>query len=253
MIRNGCEVYESDLKAIFKRLDINKDGRVSYSEFRQLFNQSENRLGSSSTKFYESNLRTSPIRSLSPQRNLSPLRTQNPLRSTNYSFRPLSPIRTTGYTSPVRTSGKYYSPRRLYSPVKRQSPLRTTDSFAKSYDRSFNYKVDDQFVDYARELIRIENDLDRTKTDLALRSDFNIEDAFRLFELDARGYLTDIDFKYGLNRLDIFPTIEEIKLVFTRYDLANSGVLKYLSINLALITSLIWFRLMIRSIRELLR
>jgi Ca2+-binding EF-hand superfamily protein len=230
MIRNGCEVYESDLKDIFKRLDINRDGRVSYSEFRQLFNQSESRLGNTSTSFYESKIlkSTSPIRSLSPQRNLSPLRTQSPQRSTIYSFRPLSPIRTAKYTSPLRTSAKYYSPRRLYSPVRPQSPMSRIESFAKTYDTSFGYKVEDQFVDYIRDLIRFENELDRSKTDLALRSDYNIEDAFRMFELDGRGYLTDIDLKYGLNSLDIFPTLEEIKLVFRRYDLANSGVLKYL-------------------------
>jgi Ca2+-binding EF-hand superfamily protein len=228
MIRNGCEVYESDLKAIFKRLDINRDGRVSYSEFRQLFNQSENRLGSSSTSFYESksNFRSSsPVRTLSPQRNLSPLRTQSPLRSTNYSFRPLSPIRSAKYTSPQRTC-RYYSPRRLYSPVRQQSPLKTTESLFKTYDTSISPRSDEQFIDYTRDLIRIENELDRTKTDLALRSDFNIEDAFRLFELDGRGYITDIDFKYGLNSLDIFPTLEEIKLVLKRYDLKNTGVLK---------------------------
>ena len=68
MGRNGSHVNENDLKAILKRLDVNKDGRVSYSEFRLLFDQPNNN-------------EISGVRVDSPIRNRSPLRTRSPLRN----------------------------------------------------------------------------------------------------------------------------------------------------------------------------
>mgnify|MGYP002148639368 CR=1 FL=1 len=77
-----------------------------------------------------------------------------------------------------------------------------------------------------RELIFSENELDRAKTDLALRSDFNMEQAFRQFEKDGRGYITDLDLKFGLKSFDVEVSLEDIKLLFKRYDLSNEGCLK---------------------------
>jgi Ca2+-binding EF-hand superfamily protein len=82
-------------------------------------------------------------------------------------------------------------------------------------------------VEFSKDLIFLENELDRAKTDLALRSDFTVEDAFRIFELNGRNYITDLDFKYGLNSLGLFPSQEEVNILFKRYDLSNQGVLSY--------------------------
>lgn len=117
--------------------------------------------------------------------------------------------------SPLRTT--------LRSPVR--SPVREFSStFTKT---SFISYEEENFLDFLREVIATENDYERNRCDLILRSDFNVEDAFRIFELDGRGYLTDLDLKYGLNALDIFPTSEEISLFMKRFDVRNEGVLSY--------------------------
>ena len=65
------------------------------------------------------------------------------------------------------------------------------------------------------------------KTDLSLQNDFNVEDAFRIFELDGRGFLTEDDLKYGLNMLGVYPTPSEVHLLMKRFDLGKSGVMNY--------------------------
>jgi len=47
-----------------------------------------------------------------------------------------------------------------------------------------------QINDYLKEVMDAESKLEQIKIDLALKCDFNVEDAFRIFENCGRGYLT---------------------------------------------------------------
>lgn len=85
---------------------------------------------------------------------------------------------------------------------------------------------DENFNSYLKELLELENEIESAKFDLIIKADFNIEDAFRIFELSGRGYLTELDVKYGMNSLDIYPSKEEIALLVKRYDMSNEGILK---------------------------
>lgn len=48
--------------------------------------------------------------------------------------------------------------------------------------------------------------------------DFNVFDAFRIFDVDSRGWISLTDLKVGLNDIGIYPSIEELELYFKRYD-----------------------------------
>ena len=84
-----------------------------------------------------------------------------------------------------------------------------------------------QFVDYLKMVMDAESKVERAKIDLALRADFNVEDAFRIFELDGRGFLTEEDIKYGLNVLEIYPSCSDVRLLMKRFDLQKEGVINY--------------------------
>ena len=92
---------------------------------------------------------------------------------------------------------------------------------------NYNEYEQKQFNDFLRKLMEIEGQIERIKTNLALNSDFNCEDVFRLFELDGRGYLDKDDLKYGLNLIGIFPTDHELRLLMKRFDLQKQGVINY--------------------------
>ena len=75
--------------------------------------------------------------------------------------------------------------------------------------------------------IAIENDLEKSKKDLALCSDFNLIDAFRLFDPLSKGYITTVDLQDGLKEIGLYPSYEEVSLFFRRYDSDNDGRLRY--------------------------
>ena len=68
------------------------------------------------------------------------------------------------------------------------------------------------------DLLYIEEKIENAKIDLALRHDFNIENIFRFFDFDNKGYIIITDFERGLNKLSLYPNPLEIKVVFNKYD-----------------------------------
>jgi Ca2+-binding EF-hand superfamily protein len=52
-------------------------------------------------------------------------------------------------------------------------------------------------------------------------------DAFRIFDVDARGWISLTDLKIGLNDIGIFPSIEELELFVKRYDKNNDLRLRF--------------------------
>jgi Ca2+-binding EF-hand superfamily protein len=287
-MRNGVDVFETDVSAIAKRLDIDRDTRISFTEFNKFFSfpnyskesiqyKSSNLTGSinrsnlyeskSSVRRYESPMRTTgsslrslnesyspnktvrfssplresytnPIVSRSPVLSRSPVITRNTVRSpirTNLRSPIRSPIRSplrTTLRSPLRVSDR--SPNRsLLKSVDslNRSVVRNNESFSVSKPSLSTYLSleEENFQNFLNEIISVENEIERSKCNLALRSDFNVEDAFRIFELDSRGYVSDLDIKFGLNSLDLYPTSEEINLLLKRYDTRNTGAISYTS------------------------
>ena len=58
---------------------------------------------------------------------------------------------------------------------------------------------EDELVRSLREQISLEKEIENAKISLAQRSDFNLFDAFRIFDVDAKGYINYSDLKDGLN------------------------------------------------------
>jgi Ca2+-binding EF-hand superfamily protein len=54
---------------------------------------------------------------------------------------------------------------------------------------------------------------------LALRPDFNIEDAFRVFDINNEQVVSSADLKSGLALIGIYATHDEINLLMNRCDL----------------------------------
>lgn len=86
---------------------------------------------------------------------------------------------------------------------------------------------EDQLVDSLKQQISIERDLESAKAALVDRPDFNLFDAFRIFDFDNRGYITRVDLKLGLNDLGLFPTQEDIELFFARYDTNQDSRIRF--------------------------
>jgi Ca2+-binding EF-hand superfamily protein len=53
---------------------------------------------------------------------------------------------------------------------------------------------------------------------LSYKSDFNLYDAFNIFDSGRVGNITIHDIREGLNQIGVYPTAEEVELFMTRYD-----------------------------------
>jgi len=131
--------------------------------------------------------------------------------------------------SPERRFSPKYSPRREPSPPIQQQPqplMQSNFNNCKPLCEPIGQEQC-QFNDYLCNVMNAESQIEQAKIDLALRSDFNCEDAFRIFELDGRGFLTESDLKCGLSLLDVCATDEDVRNLMKRFDLNKEGVLNY--------------------------
>ena len=84
-----------------------------------------------------------------------------------------------------------------------------------------------QFNNLLQLLMDGEKEIECNKIDLALKSDFNCEDAFRIFEKDGRGFLTKEDLKDGFNLLNLNLNDKDINLIMKRFDLKKKNNINF--------------------------
>jgi Ca2+-binding EF-hand superfamily protein len=95
-------------------------------------------------------------------------------------------------------------------------------------------KVRDIIVEVFREFIEQERKLEEQKINLVQHSDFNLFDAFAVFDVLSRGSITISEFYNGLlNNLDVCPSQDELDLFISRYDLDRDGKLSFTEFALA--------------------
>jgi Ca2+-binding EF-hand superfamily protein len=81
-----------------------------------------------------------------------------------------------------------------------------------------NIREEDELVTSLRDFIQLERELESNKVSLALKTDFNLTDAFKIFDQRYLGNITVHDLRDGLSAIGVFPTSEEVELFMTRYD-----------------------------------
>lgn len=157
--QNGHYASELELLAIIRRIDTDGDAVIVYSEFAEFVRPS---IPAPRNVTY-----APPTRSSSAYRagNSSPLKNTSPVRS--YSAQRSR----AAYSSPVRPS---VSPSRL-SPS-RKPILRLND--------------EDELVHALKELCNLEQELESGKINLSHKSDFNLFDAFNIFDVPRYGSIS---------------------------------------------------------------
>ena len=84
------------------------------------------------------------------------------------------------------------------------------------------------FIDYVHSLILFENLSENLKESISLCNDISISDLFQIFNKDKDGYISKNNFmKICQNKFYIYPTEQQIKLLYDRYDLNNDGILNF--------------------------
>jgi Ca2+-binding EF-hand superfamily protein len=191
---NGHYLPEMELIAIIRRLDTDGDAVISYSEFSEFMRPAYPMPSPAQAR------PSTPPRRSSQMNNSSPLKSSTPARAR-------SANRTAARTS---------------SPI-RSSPTRTSPSrkpILGMYD-------EDALVSGLKGLCDNEQELEQAKIRLGTQPDFNVRDAFEIFDQPRYGTISVHDLQSGLNAIGVHPTYEECELFVTRYDKSGDRRLQF--------------------------
>merc|ERR1712166_335842 len=108
-----------------------------------------------------------------------------------------------------------HSPHRhhSHSPVRHHSPAR------HCVEPTLHPIDEDALINGLRDLIAQERELENSKVALTMKPDFNLHDAFVIFDHCRHGAISQADLREGLAAIGVFPTADEVSLFFQRYDL----------------------------------
>ena len=207
----GHYATERELLTIIRRIDTDGDASLSYAEFSEFLRSSN----PPARQVLEEADRAHRAASAEKFR-----------RSMHASSSHSSPLKAGGDASRAHSQGRgaasFHSPERRSSPLRESSPCKVHDDHfhrsSPSRKPILNIREEDELVHSLRDMIQLERELESNKVSLALKSDFNLTDAFKIFDQNFRGSITIHDLREGLSAIGVFPTSEEVELFITRYD-----------------------------------
>jgi Ca2+-binding EF-hand superfamily protein len=172
-----------------------------------------NNLSNSRTRFSPIGTRSG----FSGYKRFSPYKTTSLLdRSRQHTY--TSPLRTANYDIIYNSSGKlrnlssteykpYVSPRRRHLVGRSTSPVRPEYNASNTLLARFLHEVVTQ--DVATETYR---------EALSIKSDVSLRDLFTYLDISGRNSISVVDFSEVLKELGIYSSLDDVKLIFKRYD-----------------------------------
>lgn len=129
------------------------------------------------------------------------------------------------WTSPHKSTSRIQPPREFleYDTLRPRSPPR---GYLPN-DETLKHTEEKELVIALNDLLMMENDLEQQKINLSIKPDFNLIDLFRMFDVEAKGYITFEEFRYGLTLFKLYPSTDDIFLLFTRFDSLKQNILRY--------------------------
>ena len=199
---NNIDFLDSEIKLIMRRLDLNKDGKIDFCEFHTLL-------------CFDKCQSTCLIKNKCPNcgifyckecliENHGCYNVHNKLDKNN-----------------KRNNIENKNPNIITNKEENESNNKNNNM---TKENSIEIK---ELNDYIKFLLKGENKIEDIKINLSKISDFSVEDAFRIFEKNGRGYLDREDIKYGLSVLNIYPSEYNLDLFIKRFDLQKKGFISY--------------------------
>lgn len=138
------------------------------------------------------------------------------------------------YSSPVRRSPVRLSPpprissppRVTYVPQRPMSPERLSSPPRRSVKEIKASAIVD-VAEAVKDLLLLERDLEEAKQALAHRPDFTLNDAFKIFDFNLAGKISEYDIQECFRLYNVFISLDEAGLILYRYDTNKDGVLRF--------------------------
>ena len=198
--QNGHFASEMELLAIIRRIDTDGDASVDYNEFAEFVRPLVPA--------------ARPVLAPVPPPRVvvtSPLRPGSPLRA--------SSPRKVVEVSPGRRVIVEEPPRVVYPPPYAPVPVALSPArLSPSRKPVLPLYQEDELVHSLKEVCNLELEIETAKINLAHKPDFNLVDAFQIFDQPRYGQVDVHQLQAGLNAIGIYPTFDECELIITRYD-----------------------------------
>jgi Ca2+-binding EF-hand superfamily protein len=215
--KNGHNALESELIAIIRRLDVDADQKITFSEWSDAMRPVNPPSGgaslappSSSSSMAASHSGTSPLR-------------RGEEESKGYSH--ASPSRGgTGYSGSSPSRGGTSS---SYAAASYSSPARGGGSAAKQRSSPLRQDDEEELIRAFKEQISLEKELEEAKIRLASNSDFNLMDAFQQVDKQGRGGVSGAELVDNLSDLGMYANRDDMYLFIRRYDTNSDGKMTY--------------------------
>ena len=91
----------------------------------------------------------------------------------------------------------------------------------------YQSQIENKVANLFKEQLDLERNLERAKVDLSLRTDYNLIDAFRVFDPEGKGWISGNEIKKGLVNFSVFVQDEDVSLFMMRYDKDEDGRVRY--------------------------
>jgi len=241
-LKRAGHIGRSDDAEIFiRRLDVDNDGKLSYTEFvnglipefAQKIEITPTYLYSEKKPSYRKHLESPEFRSeykprtrlLSSER-LSPevsRKYESPAKSTY-----ISPTKST-YVSPYKEQSTYQtSPyKSLYASYYKDTTPSKKLEFQPTLTPTKTRQLASELALALEEQISYERKFEHAKEELTLQSDFNLMDGFRVFDTEGKGFVTLSEFYQGLKDFGVNAIYSDAIALFKRLDRDNDGRVRY--------------------------
>ena len=130
-------------------------------------------------------------------------------------------------SSPLRNSKAFWQTMSFKDRDQFSEENKSTRTSWLSHSWRIPIEEEEALVNLFKNQIEIQKRLETEKISLAHRHDFNLEDAFRLFDFDGKGFALTHEVSQGLLELGLKPNKTLLYLFMRRYDKYNDGRLRF--------------------------
>ena len=225
--KNYVIVYNNDIKYIMKKIDLNKDNKIDFNEFQKFFcfkeqkknlklNNNINMNNNNNIPFIKNNnnnnnnniIINSKDNSYYISKNLS-LR-NNPKRSFSIDINNIND------NHPNQFNKEFNNLTNLNSNQKLEYDCNICKKIPCICPQINYKKGEKEFINYIIECTNIEKQIEKEKINLSSKYDFNIENIFKIFEINNQNFVSKDDFINGFKLFNIYLSENDIKLIQRR-------------------------------------
>ena len=114
-----------------------------------------------------------------------------------------------------------------YRTPQRENNLASKRSASRERISPLKAKEEETLAKILKDQIDLDQEIENLRNDLALRSDFNLLDLFKIFDVYGKGYITSSEFEDGLRELSVYPSKDDLYLIVRKFDKDADGLLRY--------------------------